>query len=239
MRKCKFSFLHFLGQGEAKLVEIYCRPNFDTTFTLREQPAGLCSNCRLNLFACKRGDNFDEIGRPNPRIRWDAFEMEHARFKESEHDPTTCQVCLLAKWNPVGEKERNADKRYIMKSIIEPVPAEKSYKFCPKCYQHIGRGIPHPCTPASAKANLANIVAQLPENSQGQVVSACVKTHVISERELDGERVLVFCEQCTEAAHAVMKPTMQRFKRRSDHRHHGSKFLRAATDFTAKNMTLD
>ena len=32
------------------------------------------------------------------------------------------------------------------------------------------------CTPASAKKNLANIVAQLPENSQGQVVSSCLKT---------------------------------------------------------------
>ena len=48
----------------------------------------------------------------------------------------------------------------------------------------------------------------------------------------------VFCEQCSEAAHAVMKPTMQRFKRRSDHRHHGSKLKRGTTDYTAKNMTL-
>ena len=128
--------------AEAKLVETYCKPNFDTTFTLREQPAGLCSTCRWYLFACKRGQNWDEVRKPSPRSRWDAFEMEHGRFKESAHDPDVCQVCLLAKWNPVGEPERNADKRYIMKSIIEPVPAERSYKFCDKCYQHIGRGIP-------------------------------------------------------------------------------------------------
>ena len=168
--------------AEAKLVETYCKPNFDTTFTLREQPAGLCSTCRWYLFACKRGQNWDEVRKPSPRSRWDAFEMEHGRFKESAHDPDVCQVCLLAKWNPVGEPERNADKRYIMKSIIEPVPAERSYKFCDKCYQHIGRGIPHPCTPASAKKNLANIVAQLPENSQGQVVSSCLKTLASTSR---------------------------------------------------------
>lgn len=103
--------------AEAKLVETYCKPNFDTTFTLREQPAGLCSTCRWYLFACKRGQNWDEVRKPSPRSRWDAFEMEHGRFKESAHDPNVCQVCLLAKWNPVGEPERNADKRYIMKSI--------------------------------------------------------------------------------------------------------------------------
>ena len=45
----------------------------------------------------------------------------------------------------------------------------------------------------------------------------------------------VFCEQCSEAAHAVMKPTMQRFKRRSDHRHHDSKLKRGTTDYTAVN----
>ena len=127
-------------------METYCKPNFDTTFTLREQPAGLCSTCRWYLFACNRGQNWDEVRKPSPRSRWDAFEMEHGRFKESAHDPDVCQVCLLAKWNPVGEPERNADKRYIMKSIIEPVPAERSYKFCDKCYQYIDRGIPHPCT---------------------------------------------------------------------------------------------
>ena len=105
--------------AEAKLVETYCKPNFDTTFTLREQPAGLCSTCRWYLFACKRGQNWDEVRKPSPRSRWDAFEMEHGRFKESAHDPDVCQVCLLAKWNPVGEPERNADKSYIMKSIRE------------------------------------------------------------------------------------------------------------------------
>jgi len=46
----------------------------------------------------------------------------------------------------------------------------------------------------------------------------------------------VFCEQTSEASHAVIKPTTQRFKRRSDHRDHGPKLFRAVTDFTSKNM---
>ena len=43
-------------------------------------------------------------------------------------------------------------------------------------------------------------------------------------------------EQTSEASHAVIKPTTQRFKRRSDHRDHGPKLFRAVTDFTSKNM---
>ena len=163
-----------ISENEAKLVEKYCKPNFDTTFTLREQPTGLCSNCRWYLFACKRGDKWEN--RPDPRLRWDAFELEHGRFREKDHDLAVCQVCLLAKWNPVGEPETSADKRYIMKSIKEPVPPERSYKFCENCYQHIGRGIPHPsCTPARAKKNLANLVSQLSTNGQGQVVAEVLK----------------------------------------------------------------
>ena len=46
----------------------------------------------------------------------------------------------------------------------------------------------------------------------------------------------IFCEQTSEAAHCVMKPTMQRFKRKSDHRLHGAKLLRVAGDFSSKNM---
>ena len=162
-----------VNENEAKLVEKYCKPNFDTTFSLREQPTGLCSLCRWYLFACKRGEKWEN--RPNPRLRWDAYEMEHRRFRENEHDPDTCQVCLLAKWNPVGEPETSAEKKYIMRSIKEPVPPEKSYKFCDICYQHIGRGIPHPCTVASAKKNLANLVSNLTTNGQGQVVAECLK----------------------------------------------------------------
>ena len=46
----------------------------------------------------------------------------------------------------------------------------------------------------------------------------------------------VFCEQTGEAAHAVMKPTEKRFKTRIDHPDHGNNMMRAATDFTAKNV---
>ena len=147
-------------------MQMYCKPRFDSA--LREQPIGLCSNCRSALFACQRGDKWAEIGRPNPRDRWDVFELEHGRFNEREHNADNCQICELAKWNPVGEKEMNADKRYLMQSK-EPVPPEKKNNkltFCSHCYQHTGPGIPHPCTPAAAKKNLAKLVSQLDETGQ-------------------------------------------------------------------------
>ena len=46
----------------------------------------------------------------------------------------------------------------------------------------------------------------------------------------------LFCEQTSEAAHCAMKPTIQRFKRKADHRLHGARLLRVAGDFSSKNM---
>ena len=163
-----------VNNSEELLVRKYCKPNFDTT--LREQPTGLCSNCRWYLFACKRGDNWEDIGRPDPRIRWDQYELEHGRFNEREHSEDNCSICELAKWNPVGEPDLNANKRYLMRSKATVPPEKKKFKFCPNCYQHTGPGIPHPpCTPAAAKKNLAELVSQLDTTGQQQVVSSSLK----------------------------------------------------------------
>ena len=373
-------------QNEQKLVQTYCKPNFDST--LREQPSGLCNYCRWYLYACQRGERWEEVGREDPRLRWDVYELEHGRFREAEHTPDSCQICELAKWNPVADPD--PQKRYMLQSR-EPVPEEKkqtSFKFCSHCYQHIGRGIPHPCTPANAKKNLAKIISEMSEDDQGQMVAACAKNlastsgveqgtpmrlnqlkggnpltltlgrtrqskpKIIStdfmvslqktlncsenkllkvardfrkegvqfeanireelqqlshsldalfkvEMLLKFRKVVdscfgmelatsfredidvfnasvpslmdycnttfnikleptwkvhilvvhlkvflehkmlplgVFCEQTSEAAHCIIKPTTQRFKRRSDHRQHGPKLFRAVTDFTSKNM---
>ena len=138
--------------SEETKVKLYCKPDYDSA--LREQPTGLCSSCRLDLFASARRVQWG--GRnPNPREKWDAYELEHGRFKEKEHQPDSCQICLLAHHNPVGEKMRGGEWRRMLQSR-EPVPPEKKKKkFCTNCYQYIGPGIPHKCTEASAKKNLA------------------------------------------------------------------------------------
>ena len=48
----------------------------------------------------------------------------------------------------------------------------------------------------------------------------------------------IFCEQTLEAAHYVLKPTIQRFKRKVDHRLHGARLLRAAGDLSSKNFSF-
>ena len=46
----------------------------------------------------------------------------------------------------------------------------------------------------------------------------------------------IYCEQISEAAHAAMKPTIDRFKRKADHPLHGPRLLRAASCFSGQNM---
>ena len=46
----------------------------------------------------------------------------------------------------------------------------------------------------------------------------------------------IYCEQTSEAAHAAMKPSIDRFKRKADHPLHGPRLLRAAASFTSQNM---
>ena len=149
-----------VSEAEELLVRKYAKPEFDSN--LREQPCGLCSTCRWYLYACKREERWDDIGRQDPRLRWDAFHLEHSRFREKDHDSDICHVCLLAKWNPVD----NPEKRDLMRPTEEMCPEErqKVYKFCTDCYQHIGKGISHKCTSANAKRNLANIVMNLARN---------------------------------------------------------------------------
>ena len=161
-----------MTDNDEALVRKYCKPSYDST--LREQPAGLCNTCRWYLFACKRRDIWVEVGKPDPRVRWDAFELEHRRFSEKDHNRDDCQICILAKENPV---QKNNPEMGHMLQPREPLAPEKKeiFKLCGKCYQHIGRGIPHCCTVANLKKNLANIVSQLSPKDQGHIVSECVK----------------------------------------------------------------
>ena len=76
---------------------------------------------------------------------------------------------------------------------------------------------------------------------RGKVVKPTWKVHILVchvEPFLEEKQVglKVFCEQTSEAAHCVMKPTLQRFKRKADHLLHGPRLKRACVDFSSKNM---
>ena len=46
----------------------------------------------------------------------------------------------------------------------------------------------------------------------------------------------IYCEQTSEAAHSILKPTIRRFKRKADHDLHGPKLMCAASSFSSQNM---
>ena len=76
---------------------------------------------------------------------------------------------------------------------------------------------------------------------RGKVVKPTWKVHILVchvEPFLEEKQVGlgVFCEQTSEAAHCVMKPTLQRFKRKADHLLHGPRLKRACVDFSSKNV---
>ena len=76
---------------------------------------------------------------------------------------------------------------------------------------------------------------------RGKVLKPTWKVHILAchvEPFLEEKQVGlgVFCEQTTEAAHCVMKPTVQRFKRKADHLLHGPRLKRACVDFSSKRV---
>ena len=79
--------------------------------------------------------------------------------------------------------------------------------------------------------------------SRRKVVKPTWKIHILAchvETFLDEKQVGlgIFCEQTCEAAHCVLKPTIQRFKRKVDHRLHGARLLRAVGDLSSKNFSF-
>ena len=61
-------------------------------------------------------------------------------------------------------------------------------------------------------------------------------THVVTFLEEKKVGLGIYCEQTSEAAHSVMKPTIARFKRKADHELHGPRMLRAASAFSSQNI---
>ena len=76
---------------------------------------------------------------------------------------------------------------------------------------------------------------------RGKVLRPTWKVHILAchvEPFLEEKQVGlgVFCEQTTEAAHCVMKPTVQRFKRKADHLLHEPRLKRGCVDFSSKRV---
>ena len=75
--------------------------------------------------------------------------------------------------------------------------------------------------------------------TRNKVLKPTWKIHILAchvETFLDEKQVGlgIYAEQTCESSHCVLKPTVQRFKRKVDHRDHGARLLRAVVDFSSK-----
>ena len=162
-----------ISAGEEAMVKKYAKPEYDSK--VKSYPAGLCSYCRTQLNACKRGMDWEEEGRQHPRLKWDQFQLRFDRYDESKHNAETCQICIVAKWSPVGKKNvsPNSKPKVLNKGETESPPAKKieEKKVCIDCKQVTGKGIPHNCTKNAAKRNLSEMIAKESTAGQEQILS--------------------------------------------------------------------
>jgi hypothetical protein len=148
---------------------------------------------RADLYACKRGMDFSFVGWTHPTVKWDNFQLNGERFDPSKHDSTTCQICIVAKWTPIGKAKISptAKPRVVPKGEIHPTPPKTVYekKICIKCKQKTGKGIPHHCTQKSFKKNLATLIGEESVTSQEQVLGESLKSLVTEKGGEPGEEV--------------------------------------------------
>ena len=94
---------HISVKEEALVVE-FAKKEYDSK--VQSYPAGVCSSCRRLLFMCAKAKknkvDWERMGRSNPKLVWDKFELPKERFDPSTHSDQTCTLCQVAKFSPVG-----------------------------------------------------------------------------------------------------------------------------------------
>ena len=151
----------------------YAKPEYDSS--VKNFPAGLCSTCRyiivllissyhsnfrINLNSCKKGVDWDSIGRTDPRIKWSNFHLIKERYDPKTHDKDNCKICFVARWNPVGKGKTSLSLPPRDIDTISNSTKVSEKKICTKCRQDIGRGIPHPCTANFVKQNIVHLISK-------------------------------------------------------------------------------
>ena len=121
-----------------------------------------------------------KLGVIDPKVEWDKFQLQTYRFNAAKDREDNCQICQVAKWTPIGKKNINLSwkPKVLSKGKMESTPSKKKIpkKICFSCKQETGPGIPHYCTPNSAKKNIANLVAQQSTTGQEQILLESIKT---------------------------------------------------------------
>ena len=181
---------HISVKEEALVVE-FAKKEYDSK--VQSYPAGVCSSCRRLLFMCAKAKknkvDWEWMGRSNPKLVWDKFELPKERFDPSTHSDQTCTLCQVAKFSPVGKKKvssfakPNLAKAKAGEPIVKPKPRSSNQrKVCPKCKAVTGPGLPHTqCTFKSGKRNIVDLIAKESVSGQEQILSASLK-NVVNEK---------------------------------------------------------
>ena len=140
---------------------------------VKSYPTKVCENCLRLLRVCEKEKSADLVDRPGTKQRWLDFKLEQVKVPHGQlANSCACPICKTRKNNVVGEKGYNnviKETKQIISSEEEPGKLEepKNDQMCTKCLQaRTGRGIPHFCTEASRKRNLADLVLQSPGSEQ-------------------------------------------------------------------------
>lgn len=185
----------------AALIREFISPGFSTVDPV--YPSSICVTCRLCLSEYKKsGSNSkQELPKmPNYRILIDMHTSEKPSEENDSMEKYECACYICSTARSMGHKKNprgRGTKRTFSQELSIPASssevcgtenvkqrlsdcaistAKTSIQLCRKCFQRLGRGIPHPCVKRdpgpSAVNNLVQLVETLPEDRQMQVISA-------------------------------------------------------------------
>ena len=127
-------------------------------------PLGLCATCRKDLSTCEALGSVKE----SVKQKWASFKLQNICIPRGQSASTcSCDICAARRvqanrgaWKPVkispggGSQEQEKEEQV------------KEARPCPRCLQeNTGPGIPHSCSQAARKANLAKLTLHFAETS--------------------------------------------------------------------------
>ena len=127
-------------------------------------PNRICETCRWLLTFCEMEESSELVERPGATQRWRNFHLSNITVPRGALETQCpCQICEAWKSQGVGEKGFNNKVKKKIQIVTEIIVVEEAakeeVKSCTICFQErIGKGIPHLCTKANRKTNLAEIV---------------------------------------------------------------------------------
>ena len=159
-------------------------------------PTGICESCRRALFDCEKLKCNELPDRPGLLSRWKAFKLEKIEVPRKQlANSCSCSICLVRQSNPVGKPGFNnnlKEKKQIYTKGQEKTQETFTAKdtSCSLCFQaKTGRGIPHSCSDASRKINLAEKVISEEGAGAEQIVTKVLK-HIVTEKGIGSNEEL-------------------------------------------------